>query len=326
MTAAEIGLLVLVVAFATSIGAHYTGACMGMPHALGALNRRQALWLMAPLALLGAAVASHPVEATVGLGLTHNRLTEGDELLVLALAFALTTAYTRARVPTSTIQLLVFSLVGVAVGVGDPVEWGTLGRLVIVWVAAPLGAFLLGLLVTLALARLPAGSLGAPAGNRWRPGLRVGPALIAVGMLASFTMGANDVSNASAALIATGTAGPLVAGVIGGAGLAAGVLVFGGRLLQKVAFDIVKVDAVMAVAAQLVQVAVVLTAAEFGYFTSMNQALVAAMAGASRARGQGRTDRRALQGILKGWAVGPPSGILLGWLAAVLLRHLGLTA
>jgi phosphate/sulfate permease len=96
-------------------------------------------------------------------------------------------------------------------------------------------------------------------------------------MLASFTMGANDVSNASAALVATRTTGPLLAGVIGGVGLAVGVLVFGGPLLKRVAFDIVKVDASMAVAAQLVQVAVVMTAASGGYFTSMNQALVAAI-------------------------------------------------
>lgn len=321
------GLLLLVVAFAASIGAHYTGACMGMPHALGALSRRQALWLMAPLALVGAAIASHPVEATVGLGLTQRRLTEGDELLVLALAFALTTAYTRARVPTSTIQLLVFSLVGVALGVGDPVRWGTLGLLLTVWVAAPVCAFLLGLLATRWVDRIrsPRQESAPPARpHHHRPGLRA--ALVGVGMMASFTMGANDVSNASGALLATRTAGPLLAGLIGGAGLAAGVLVFGGRLLQRVAFDIVKVDGGMAASAQLVQVAVVITAAGFGYFTSMNQALVAAMAGASRARGQGRTDRRVLAGTLRGWAFGPPSGVLLGWLAALLLRHLGLTA
>lgn len=44
-------LVVLAFAFAWSIGSHYTGACMGMPHALGAVSARGALALMAPLAL-----------------------------------------------------------------------------------------------------------------------------------------------------------------------------------------------------------------------------------------------------------------------------------
>ena len=50
-------LIVLAVGFAWSIGAHYTGAVMGMPHALPAIGAWQALLLMAPLAFLGATFA-----------------------------------------------------------------------------------------------------------------------------------------------------------------------------------------------------------------------------------------------------------------------------
>src|SRR3954465_3362752 len=51
-------LIVLAVGFAWSIGAHYTGAVMGMPHALRAIGAWHALLLMAPLAFLGATFAS----------------------------------------------------------------------------------------------------------------------------------------------------------------------------------------------------------------------------------------------------------------------------
>lgn len=50
-------LVVLAVSFAWSIGSHYTGACMGMPYALGAISARNALLLTAPLAPAGAARA-----------------------------------------------------------------------------------------------------------------------------------------------------------------------------------------------------------------------------------------------------------------------------
>src|SRR5258708_32180945 len=63
-------LIVLALGFAWSIGAHYTGAVMGMPHALRAIGAWQALVLMAPLAFLGATFASHEVEKRVGSGLT----------------------------------------------------------------------------------------------------------------------------------------------------------------------------------------------------------------------------------------------------------------
>ena len=47
-----------------------------------------------------------------------------------------------------------------------------------------------------------------------------------------------------------------------------------------------KVDVPTATAVQLVQAIVVLTAALAGYFTSMNQALIDAMAGTGVARGR----------------------------------------
>jgi PiT family inorganic phosphate transporter len=94
------------------------------------------------------------------------------------------------------------------------------------------------------------------------------------------------------------------------------VLVTGRPLLDRVAFDIVEVDRVSATAAQLVQALVVLVAVAFGFFTSMNQALVGAMAGAGAARGQNAVQRRTLVGIVRGWAIGPPTAFVLAFAAA----------
>src|SRR5207302_7729343 len=98
MTAA---LIVLALAFAWSIGAHYTGAVMGMPHALEAIGAWRALILMAPLAFLGATFASHAVEKRVGSGLTGGALSVEAEIVVIGVAFALTTFFNRFRMPTS---------------------------------------------------------------------------------------------------------------------------------------------------------------------------------------------------------------------------------
>ena len=312
--ASDFVLVALALGFAASIGAHYTGACMGMPHALRVVSSRRALLLMAPLAFLGAALGSGAVERRVGQGLVLHQLTVSDEILILALAFALTTFYNRVRVPTSTIQLLFFSLVGVALGSGAGIRWGTILSLIVLWVVAPIAALVLGFSLTRGLDRLRyllrTSRLASRAEPVWRVG---GLTLLLIGLAASFAMGANDVSNATGALVGARVASPGVAGVIGGFGLAAGVIIWGRPLLARVAFDIVRVDRSMAVAAQLVQAAVVLAAVSLGYFTSLNQALVGAMAGAGLARGRETVQGQVLRGILRGWLLGPTSGLALGF-------------
>jgi PiT family inorganic phosphate transporter len=296
-------LLVLAFSFAWSIGSHYTGACMGMPYALGAVSARNALLLMAPLALAGAALASGKVATTVGRKLVDATPTRLGEIVVVAVAFGVTALYNRIRIPTSTIQLLVGAVVGTAVGASVGVHWRTIATLVVIWVAAPLVAAALGF----AGARVFAGVT------------RVGGALVVVGCLASFAMGANDVALASGALVAPDVLSARSAGVLCGVALALGVLITGRGLLDRVAFDIVELDRTAATAAQFVQALVILFAVAFGYFTSMNQALVGAMAGARPEA----VHRRTLLGIVRGWVTGPPSSFALALAAALLVRAAG---
>src|SRR5579862_9986276 len=101
---------------------------MGMPHALRAIGAWQALLLMAPLAFLGATFASHAVEKRVGSGLTAEPLPVKQQVVVIGVAFAVTTFFNRFRMPTSTIQILVFSVIGVTLATGGSVRWGTIGR------------------------------------------------------------------------------------------------------------------------------------------------------------------------------------------------------
>ncbi len=300
-------LVVLAFSFAWSIGSHYTGACMGMPYALGAIRARAALALMAPLALAGAALASGKVATTVGRRLVDATPTRLGEIVVVAVAFGVTALYNRVRIPTSTIQILVGAVAGLAVGAHVGVHWHTIAVLATIWVAAPPVAAALGY-----------------AGGRTLGGVqRVGGALVLVGCVVSFAMGANDVALASGALVGPGVLGARSAGALCGVGIALGVIVTGRGLLERVAFDIVEVDRATATTAQLVQALVILVAVSFGYFTSLNQALVGAMAGAGSARGKHAVKTRNLLGIVRGWVTGPPSSFALALLAALAVRAAG---
>lgn len=309
-----VSLILIAVAslFAWSMGAHYTGACMGMPFASGSIRLWPALVLMGVLTLVGATVASHGVEATVGHAIIESaRVTPVAAVVVVAAAFLLTTAYTRLRVPTSTIQILVFSIVGTGLGAGLPIDWRTIARLAVLWISAPLAAFALGYVFTHAIDRIDPGARAQGSGRGFLPTF-----LVLVGAAASFTLGANDVSNATGVFLMTHLLGALAAGFIGGLGMTLGVLTWGRPLLQTVGFDIVRVDLAMATAAQSVQALVVLAAVAFGYFTSMNQALIGAMAGTGYARGRQTVQWPAVRGILWGWLLGPATGLLLSYAIA----------
>ncbi|HTT16866.1 MAG TPA: inorganic phosphate transporter [Thermoplasmata archaeon] len=313
-------LVAMAAGFAYSLGAHYTGACMGMPYAAGAIRLVPALALMAPFVLLGAVLASGGVETTVGHGiLASSSVAIPLALAIVASAFCLTSVYNFVRIPTSTIQILVFSVVGAGVADGIGIQWRTIETLLGVWAAAPFAACGLGFL----FARLLDRRVGAPAatGRPAAPLARTAAlALVGIGSAASFAMGANDVANASGSLVMTGLVGLFLAGLIGGVGMVLGVLTWGRPLLQRVAFDIVRLDARTAAASQLAQATVVLVSVSFGYFTSMNQALVGAMIGAGLARSGATVQRRTVRDILLGWGVGPVSGAALGGALVLALR------
>ncbi len=314
MSAADITLVLVALAFAWSIGAHYTGACMGMPYATRSIGLQSALWTMAPLTLIGATFLSHKVLVNVGHNiLVANRTGSAPAVAIIAAAFLLTTIFTQRRIPTSTIQILVFCIIGTGAALGLAVRWDTVIRLVVLWILAPFIAFAFGYVLTKLFDTIPEFASSGAAGQ-------IGRVLVLVGGAASLTMGANDVSNATAVFLTTGFSGPLLAGLIGGIGLAIGVLTWGRPLLERVAFDVVKLDMAMATAAQLVQALIVLTAVFFGYFTSMNQALIGAMAGTGFARGRETIDDKVIFGILRGWIIGPAAGAALGYAFGLIAR------
>ncbi|HEX7084446.1 MAG TPA: inorganic phosphate transporter [Gaiellaceae bacterium] len=322
----EAVLLAAVVFFAWNLGAHYTGATMGMPYASRSIALRPALAVVGVFALLGATFASGGVERTVGLHLIAGPGPGADTAIVIvASGGTLTMLFNWLRLPTSTIQLLVFCVVGAATAAGLPVEWATIERLAIVWVAAPAAAVTLGFLLTRALDRVVPPPAAAEQTReqleRGRTALRLLPLLlVAVGVAASFVMGANDVANATGGLVLAHLFSTRAAGAIGGAAMLAGALLWGRRIMERVAFDVVKLDLTMASAAQGVQALVVVLAVGQGLFTSMNQALVAAMAGTGLARGRETVRRGDLLAILRGWLIGPAAGFVLAYLGERIAR------
>jgi inorganic phosphate transporter, PiT family len=225
-------------------------------------------------------------------------------VIVVGVAFGLTSQFNRLRIPTSTIQILVFSVVGAGLAANVGIQWRHISELAAIWLCAPIFAAGAGYGLTKLLDLVPATRVGAtPIG----PDLAGAPALTGVGATET-----TSIPVRGAAPPATAGRG-LAVSLAGGFGLAAGVLTRGRPLLRRVAFDIVTVDRPMATAAQLVQATEVLSAVTLGFFTSMNQALVGAMTGAGMARDRRSVPASIFFGILRGWVIEPGAGIALAY-------------
>lgn len=221
--------------------------------------------------------------------------------LAAALVTTLSTYY---KLPTSTIQIYTFSLLGVALIGGLPIHAAGFGLVVAGWAAGPLIAFAVGYL----LARS-----GLPAAARIQRKLRW--FVIGASVSSSFTLGSNDVSNAASSLVLAPLTSPGLAGLLGGTFMALGVLTWGRGLLRRVGKDILDLDVPLAATAQLSQAVTLSVENAFGYNASINQTIVGGLAGTGAAAAPDKLNRRVLRGIVLNWIWSP----LLGTAAAALV-------
>jgi phosphate/sulfate permease len=301
--------------FGWTIGAHYTGATMGMAYGAGVIRKRStALLLIAVFVVAGATFESHNVVTTVGTGIIPSEsMTPLGAMVMMLTAALVTAANTWMKWPVSTSQLACFSVVGAALGMHAPINWGTTVLfLFITWIGTPIISAVLGFIFTRLADSLP------PRSNEkvLRPCLLIGCCY------AAYTLGANNTGNAVGVFYGLKLATPVKAGFIGGIVMAIGAITWGKGILEKVGKGIVEVDLNIGVAAKLAQSITAHTSSALGYPTSMNQALIGGVAGASGARGLKSLNRKALSEIVFSWFFTPFLAGLVSFLLYVSLSRI----
>ncbi len=315
-----IGMVLSGLFFGWTIGSHYTGATMGMAYGAGVIRKPMtALLLIAGFVILGATFESRNVVTTIGTGIIPGQFMTPLGAMVMMLTSALVTAAnTWMKWPVSTSQLACFSVVGAALGMGAPVNWGTtILFLFITWIGTPIASALLGFVLTRLTDAVMRGR-----SERHTKALRWG--LLAGCCYAAYTLGANNTGNAVGVFYGLKLVSAVKAGFIGGLFMAIGAMTWGKRILEKVGKGIVDVDLHMGVGAKLAQSITAHTAAILGYPTSMNQALIGGVAGAGGARGLRTLNRKALAEIVFSWFFTPLLAGVVSFLIYILLaRTLG---
>ena len=310
-----VGMIASGLFFGWTIGSHYTGAVMGTAFGAKLISARKATILIGISVVLGATLESHNVVKTVGTGVIDaSEMTVFRAMVMMLTAALVTAANTYLRLPVSTSQLAIFSVVGAGVAMKAHVFWSTtIVALAITWVGTPILGTILGFVITKLMDRV----MGQSSERTKRV---VGYLLILVCCYAAYTLGCNNTGNAVGVFYGTGAIqSRMLAGFIGGIVMAIGALTWGRPLLEKVGLHIVSLDLNSAVGAQLAQGITAHIAASMGYPTSMNQAMIGGIAGAGLARGIKAIDLKAIKEIVISWFLTPVVGGIVSFALCSLL-------
>lgn len=310
-----IGMLLSGLFFGWTIGSHYTGAVMGTAFGAKLIKPRNATILIAIFVLLGATLESHNVVKTVGTGVIEAKyMTMFGAMIMMLTAALVTAANTWLKLPVSTSQLAIFSVVGAAMGMKAQVQWETtILALAITWVGTPIVGAILGFILTKVMDISMLTKF-----DKAKKYL-----LIIVCCYAAYTLGCNNTGNAVGVFFGTGAIkSKMLAGFIGGIVMAIGALTWGRPLLEKVGLHIVSLDINSAVGAQLAQGITAHIAASLGYPTSMNQAMIGGIAGAGLCRGIKAINMKTMKEIVVSWFLTPLIGAIVAFVLYSLLSPL----
>ena len=221
--------VVLALVAAWSMGHHYSGAVVGTAFGSRSITMRRGLLI------LGAAVILGAVLSTVVQTYANLAKVSGEYVVIVLFSFILmSNVTTYLKVPTSTIQLYTFGVLGAALGSGAFISYPTLAVIVISWAIAPALGYLLGRVV---YRRIPQSE-------------HLRYLILGTMLYSALVLGLNDVSNAATSLVVSGV-DVLLAKFVCGVAMMVGMVTWGSRLARRVGEELVEMDARKAASAQL---------------------------------------------------------------------------
>ncbi|MBM5805452.1 MAG: inorganic phosphate transporter [Candidatus Verstraetearchaeota archaeon] len=289
----------------------------------GILSLRRALLLFAIFATAGAALQGFMVMTTIGRGIVPAIDVAGAVAIMLAANIWIFTATLRGMAISTT-----HSIIGAVVGYGilkymlSGMNLSVLGTVVLSWITSPLCSLVLAFLVYKWIKSYVSKYTGKPETiDRFFKVLLIGSLC-----LAAYSFGANDVANATGVYITIAsdlgrmpdTTAMLVLALFGAAGIIAGGLMFGPRVIETLAFKVTHLDLNTALSASISNALVVYIFTTVPYMlwgyglpVSTSYAVVGSIIGAGLARNVRSVSRAVSVKLVSYWLLTIPINILL---------------
>lgn len=233
-----------------------------------------------------------------------------DTVLIAAIAAALTVTFmTIRKLPISTSQAMVGAITGIGLAT-DSVNWRGLEKVIICWLATPVGALIIACLLYYVLAffiTLIPMSIFTRDKILWN-------GLVLMGIYGAYALGANNVANATGVFSQQFSAQGITdqdLALWGGISIAAGSITFSKKIMLSVGSDIMKLNAFTALIAVTSMALTVHVFAMIGVPVSTSQAIVGAIMGVGLIRNPKSVDLKALRRIGIGWLLTPAVALVL---------------
>jgi len=240
---------------------------------------------------------------------TYGKLSNMDmnTAFIATLSAAITiNVLTILALPVSTSQAIVGSIMAIGIYTHS-LSLRVLTKVLLSWVLNPIAAAIISYGLYKVLGSLIEGKVKNV--RVWSLTIKIG--FYIVGIYGSYTLGANNVANATGVFVKAGMLTPTGAAIIGGLSIALGVLTFSKRVMMTVGKRITHMSDFAALIAVLGQDITVHIFTFLGVPVSTSQAIVGAVMGVGLVKSSKSIDLKVLGNIGIGWISTPTASLII---------------
>jgi len=295
------------------LGANDAANVFGTGVASGVVKYRTAVILTAIFVIIGAYF-----EGSRGIT-TYGKLSDMDIItaFIASLSAAITiNVLTILALPVSTSQAIVGSIIAVGL-VGTGINYSILVKVLLSWVLNPVAAAIISYILYRILGWLLEGKIKNV--SVWSLIMKIG--FFAAGIYGSYTLGANNVANATGIFVKAGIITSKAAAMIGGIAIGFGVLTYSKRVMLTVGGRIAHLSDFAALIAVLGQDITVHIFTWIGVPVSTSQAIVGAVMGVGLVKSSKAINFKVIGKIFIGWLSTPAASLIITFVL-LMLHHI----
>ncbi|MCD6494340.1 MAG: anion permease [Archaeoglobaceae archaeon] len=296
---------------AFSIGSNDTSNAFGISIGCGALTFKRATIILGFFVFLGIILSGQRVMKTVGEDLVSLNV-QIISIALVSSSIAIVLSNWK-KLPVSSHQAIVASLVGSAFAFGESINIHTLINIIVSWFVSPFGALILSTIVYVLLEKV---LLKKPL-FRVERYLKV--LLLTSGIVIAYNTGANELATALGPIVYYKLLSSLNAAFFGSLLLFFGALALSNRVIETVGKGITKLDAFSGFAAQFGAGLNVLLFTHLGMPVSTTYCIIGGIVGVGLLKGVKTIRFEFIKKIMASWVLTPLTAFLICYLATLFL-------
>ncbi len=293
------------VLIAFGIGSNDTSNALGICIGCGIIRLKRALLLFGCFVVLGILLQGQKVMQTVGKNLLNVDLPIMS--IALSVSAFLIILSNWKKLPLSTHQVIIGSLVGAGVSSGVAVSFLSIAEIVLSWIISPLVAFFTALF----LYRLMEKTISKLSLFRIERMLRA--LLLLSGILISYNTGANELATIVGPAIHSGLMGKTPASLVGSLFVFLGAVLLSKRVIETIGKGITTLDPYSGFAAQFGAGICVLLFTSLGMPISTTYCIIGGISGVGMSKGMKTVKIDLIKKIIRNWFLAPSVAFLISY-------------